>query len=226
MKRPPQKKRLYSMENQRGYNFKILHENNLNYTLKYPIVLYLEISCWFVTNITLGSSLTHLIEYLRIDNFGLFSCKLIIWAFLFYFLFYLIFFVCKLITILAHWCICRKDFADYAEFCFKNFGDRVKNWQTFNEPRVVASLGYDNGFFAPGRCSKAFGNCTEGNSATEPYIVAHNLILSHAAAVQRYRQKYQVNRYYIRRRPLPFDLFIEYMWGKKYTNMPNVMGRA
>ncbi|KAH6822211.1 B-S glucosidase 44 [Perilla frutescens var. hirtella] len=84
-----------------------------------------------------------------------------------------------------------KDFADYAEFCFKTFGDRVKNWQTFNEPRVVAALGYDNGFFSPGRCSKAFGNCSEGNSATEPYIVAHNIILSHSAAVQRYRHKYQ-----------------------------------
>ncbi|XP_031406253.1 beta-glucosidase 44-like isoform X2 [Punica granatum] len=83
-----------------------------------------------------------------------------------------------------------KDFADYADFCFKTFGDRVKNWMTFNEPRVVAALGYDNGFFAPGRCSKAFGNCTAGNSATEPYIVAHHLILSHAAAVKRYREKY------------------------------------
>ncbi|KAJ6340318.1 hypothetical protein OIU77_008137 [Salix suchowensis] len=56
---------------------------------------------------------------------------------------------------------------------------------------VVAALGYDNGFFAPGRCSKAFGNCTVGNSATEPYTAAHHLILSHAAAVQRYREKYQ-----------------------------------
>jgi beta-glucosidase len=87
----------------------------------------------------------------------------------------------------------RKDFADYADFCFKTFGDRVKNWMTFNEPRVVAALGYDNGLFAPGRCSKAFGNCTAGDSATEPYIVAHHLILSHAAAVQRYREKYQVS---------------------------------
>ncbi|XP_054822247.1 beta-glucosidase 44-like isoform X2 [Prosopis cineraria] len=84
-----------------------------------------------------------------------------------------------------------KDYADYAEFCFKTFGDRVKNWMTFNEPRVAAALGYDNGFFAPGRCSKAFGDCSAGNSATEPYIVAHNLILMHAAAVQRYRDNYQ-----------------------------------
>nr|GMD95387.1 beta-glucosidase 44-like [Ipomoea batatas] len=34
-----------------------------------------------------------------------------------------------------------EDFADYAEFCFKTFGDRVKNWFSFNEPRVVAALG-------------------------------------------------------------------------------------
>ncbi|XVF12216.1 hypothetical protein REPUB_Repub08aG0095700 [Reevesia pubescens] len=84
-----------------------------------------------------------------------------------------------------------KDFADFADFCFKTFGDRVKNWMTFNEPRVVAALGYDTGFFAPGRCSKAYGNCTMGRSGTEPYIVAHHLILTHAAAVQRYREKYQ-----------------------------------
>ncbi|CAI0400608.1 unnamed protein product [Linum tenue] len=85
----------------------------------------------------------------------------------------------------------RNDYADYADFCFKTFGDRVKNWMTFNEPRVTAALGYDNGIFAPGRCSKTYGNCTVGNSGTEPYIVAHNLILAHATAVQRYREKYQ-----------------------------------
>lgn len=70
----------------------------------------------------------------------------------------------------------------------------MKNWMTFNEPRVVAALGYDNGIFAPGRCSKAYGNCTQGNSATEPYIVSHHLILAHAAAAQRYRKYYQVKQ--------------------------------
>ncbi|XP_039031403.1 beta-glucosidase 44-like [Hibiscus syriacus] len=84
-----------------------------------------------------------------------------------------------------------KDFADFADFCFKTYGDRVKQWTTFNEPRVVAALGYDTGFFAPGRCSKPYGNCTAGNSGTEPYIVAHHLILAHGAAAQIYRDKYQ-----------------------------------
>ncbi|KAJ8631060.1 hypothetical protein MRB53_024383 [Persea americana] len=82
-------------------------------------------------------------------------------------------------------------YVEYADFCFKIFGDRVKNWFTFNEPRVAAALGYDTGVNAPGRCSSAFGNCTEGDSSTEPYIVTHNFLLSHAGAVHRYRTKYQ-----------------------------------
>ncbi|RZC86139.1 hypothetical protein C5167_026814 [Papaver somniferum] len=65
---------------------------------------------------------------------------------------------------------------------------------TFNEPRVIAALGYDNGIFAPARCSTPFGNCTQGDSSTEPYVVAHHLILPHAAAVQRYRQKYKAKQ--------------------------------
>ncbi|CAM8972635.1 unnamed protein product [Rhodiola kirilowii] len=83
------------------------------------------------------------------------------------------------------------DYASYADFCFSVFGSRVKNWITFNEPKVVATQGYGDGSFAPGRCSKDVGNCTAGDSATEPYIVAHHLILAHATAARRYREKYQ-----------------------------------
>ncbi|XP_016513131.1 beta-glucosidase 44-like [Nicotiana tabacum] len=104
-----------------------------------------------------------------------------------------------------------KDFADYAEFCFKTYGDRVKNWFSFNEPRVVADLGYNTGYFAPGRCSKAFGNCTSGDSATEPYIVAHNLILSHAAAAQRYRDKYQ------EKQKGKFGIILDFVWFEPLT---------
>ncbi|KAM3350521.1 hypothetical protein ACQJBY_022945 [Aegilops geniculata] len=34
-------------------------------------------------------------------------------------------------------------FADYTDFCFKTFGDRVTHWFTFNEPSRVAIGGYD-----------------------------------------------------------------------------------
>ncbi|GFP93126.1 beta-glucosidase 24 [Phtheirospermum japonicum] len=82
------------------------------------------------------------------------------------------------------------DFRDFSELCFKEFGDRVKHWITLNEPFIFTNGGYDGGFLgnlAPGRCS----SCPKGNSATEPYIVAHHLLLSHAAAVQIYKEKYQ-----------------------------------
>lgn len=87
----------------------------------------------------------------------------------------------------------RDDFRDYADLCFKTFGDRVKLWVTMNEANGFAINGYNSGTFPPGRCSNYIGNCTAGNSATEPYIVSHHLLLSHAAAVNLYKQKYQVS---------------------------------
>nr|KAJ0226631.1 hypothetical protein LSAT_V11C100007740 [Lactuca sativa]KAJ0227557.1 hypothetical protein LSAT_V11C100007680 [Lactuca sativa]KAJ0228408.1 hypothetical protein LSAT_V11C100007660 [Lactuca sativa] len=43
------------------------------------------------------------------------------------------------------------DFVDYAEFCFWEFGDRVKHWITLNEPYTFAAMGYAYGTMAPGR---------------------------------------------------------------------------
>ncbi|MEL6275528.1 MAG: family 1 glycosylhydrolase, partial [Bacteroidota bacterium] len=71
-------------------------------------------------------------------------------------------------------------FAEYARICYEHFGDRVKNFITLNEPWVVSILGYHEGIFAPGR-----------KSDSEPYIVAHNLILAHAKAVKVYRENFQ-----------------------------------
>ncbi|KAI3448933.1 hypothetical protein Pfo_005598 [Paulownia fortunei] len=85
------------------------------------------------------------------------------------------------------------DYKDFAELCFKEFGDRVKYWLTFNEPFTFTNGGYDGGFLgnlAPGRCS----SCHQGNSATEPYIVGHHLLLCHAAAVKLYKEKYQATQ--------------------------------
>ena len=86
------------------------------------------------------------------------------------------------------------DFRDYADICFKNFGDRVKHWMTLNEPLTVVQQGYALGIMAPGRCSKFTNpNCTAGDGATEPYVVGHNLILAHGAAHEVYREKYKVS---------------------------------
>ncbi|CDO99725.1 unnamed protein product [Coffea canephora] len=85
----------------------------------------------------------------------------------------------------------QDDFRYYADICFKYFGDRVKYWVTFNEPNVVAIRGYRSGIYPPSRCSASFGNCSTGNSEEEPFIAAHNMILSHAAAVRTYRTKYK-----------------------------------
>ncbi|KAG2566868.1 hypothetical protein PVAP13_7NG237100 [Panicum virgatum] len=84
------------------------------------------------------------------------------------------------------------DYKDYAEVCFKEFGDRVKHWITFNEPWSFCSGGYASGRFAPGRCSPwEQGKCSAGDSGTEPYTVCHHQILAHAETVRLYKQKYQ-----------------------------------
>ncbi|KAG9449110.1 hypothetical protein H6P81_009075 [Aristolochia fimbriata] len=83
------------------------------------------------------------------------------------------------------------DYIEFADLCFKEFGDRVKKWVTINEPSIFATHGYGNGINAPGRCSPSAGNCPAGDSATEPYIVTHNLLLAHSRAVKLYRSKYQ-----------------------------------
>ncbi|XP_076890210.1 beta-glucosidase 11-like [Bidens hawaiensis] len=88
-----------------------------------------------------------------------------------------------------------KDFVAYADVCFREFGDRVLHWTTFNEANVFAFGGYDLGIAPPGQCSYPFGlgaiNCTKGDSTSEPYIVAHHLLLALASTVRLYQKKYQ-----------------------------------
>ncbi|GFZ20734.1 beta glucosidase 13 [Actinidia rufa] len=89
----------------------------------------------------------------------------------------------------------RDDFKDYADICFREFGDRVKHWITLNEPWTYSAAGYAQGVMAPGRCSSWQQlNCTGGDSGTEPYIVSHYQLLAHAAAVKLYRLKYQASQ--------------------------------
>ncbi|MED6222782.1 glycosyl hydrolase 1 [Stylosanthes scabra] len=86
-----------------------------------------------------------------------------------------------------------RDFANYADVCFREFGDRVLYWITVNEPNMVALGGYDLGFLPPQHCSPPFcsNKSIRGNSTTEPYLAVHHILLAHASAVRLYRTKYK-----------------------------------
>ncbi|KAL0338770.1 UNVERIFIED_CONTAM: Oleuropein beta-glucosidase [Sesamum angustifolium] len=101
-----------------------------------------------------------------------------------------------------------QDFAEFAELCFFEFGDRVKFWITQNEPVTFAKNGYVLGSFPPGhgstsahpsaknavghRCCRGVDRtCYGGDAGIEPYIVGHHLIIAHAVAVDIYRRNYQ-----------------------------------
>ncbi|KAK3021055.1 hypothetical protein RJ639_047302 [Escallonia herrerae] len=108
---------------------------------------------------------------------------------------------------------CRKDFVAYADVCFREFGDRVLHWTTFNEANIFTFGGYDEGSTPPRRCSPSCGvNCTKGNSSTEPYIVGHNILLAHASAARLYRKKYKATQHGF------VGLNIYAFWFVPYTN--------
>lgn len=94
----------------------------------------------------------------------------------------------------------------------------MKNWITLNEPWSFSYGGYALGTLAPGRGffppttatrrsiqdllppspysypppSSKQRTTPVGDPGTEPYVVSHNQILAHGAAVKLYRGNYQV----------------------------------
>ncbi|TFB05627.1 Beta-glucosidase 1A [Trichoderma ghanense] len=71
------------------------------------------------------------------------------------------------------------DFENYARVVFAAL-PKVRNWITFNEPLCSAIPGYGSGTFAPGR-----------QSASEPWIVGHNILVAHGRAVRAYRDDFK-----------------------------------
>nr|E3W9M2.1 RecName: Full=Cyanidin 3-O-glucoside 5-O-glucosyltransferase (acyl-glucose); Short=AA5GT; Short=Dc AA5GT; AltName: Full=Acyl-glucose-dependent anthocyanin 5-O-glucosytransferase; AltName: Full=Beta-glucosidase like protein; Short=DcBGLUL; Flags: Precursor [Dianthus caryophyllus]BAJ33501.1 beta-glucosidase like protein [Dianthus caryophyllus]BAL45928.1 acyl-glucose-dependent anthocyanin 5-O-glucosytransferase [Dianthus caryophyllus]BBD75328.1 acacyl-glucose-dependent anthocyanin 5-O-glucosyltr len=67
------------------------------------------------------------------------------------------------------------DFVAYADVCFREFGDRVLHWTTFNEANFLA-----------------FGD--ENTPASALYLSAHHLLLAHASATRLYRENYQASQ--------------------------------
>jgi len=72
-------------------------------------------------------------------------------------------------------------FEQYAEVAFEAFGDRVKNWLTFNEPWVLCYLGYGLDAMAPALNMGGIGE----------YLCSHTLILAHAKAYHLYDDFYR-----------------------------------
>jgi beta-glucosidase len=68
-------------------------------------------------------------------------------------------------------------FEEYAKVCFKELGDVVDRWITFNEPFCVAYMGYYYGYFAPG--------CSDLQKALN---AVHHVNMAHGAAVRAYRK--------------------------------------
>ncbi|KAL3537823.1 hypothetical protein ACH5RR_001189 [Cinchona calisaya] len=102
-----------------------------------------------------------------------------------------------------------KDFCEFAELCFWEFGDRVKHWTTFNEPWSFIYYGYVAGSMPPCRGSSSAEHaehplirhrchhhcafiCEKGDPGVEPYMASRHLLLAHAEAVQIYRKKFKV----------------------------------
>ncbi|OJJ45615.1 hypothetical protein ASPZODRAFT_68694 [Penicilliopsis zonata CBS 506.65] len=82
------------------------------------------------------------------------------------------------------------DYANYARIMFKALSPRVKHWITFNEPWCSSVLGYNTGSFAPGRTSDR-SKSSVGDSSRECWIVGHNLLVAHGAAVKIYREEFK-----------------------------------
>lgn len=72
-------------------------------------------------------------------------------------------------------------FEDYAKVLFQQFGDRVKNWMTFNEPNVFCGDGYGSDTAAPGMNFRGVGD----------YLCMHHVILSHALVYHMYQREFK-----------------------------------
>lgn len=69
-------------------------------------------------------------------------------------------------------------YVDYTVLCFKEFGDRVKNFITFNEAVIFAALGYLSGAHPPGI----------ENDHKKYFQVTHNVFYAHARALIEYKK--------------------------------------
>lgn len=77
-----------------------------------------------------------------------------------------------------------EKFADYARVCFELFGNDVKYWLTFNEPKQTCLGGYADGSKAPAL----------QNPGTAEYQCTHNVLKSHAKAWHIYDTEFRATQ--------------------------------
>ena len=70
------------------------------------------------------------------------------------------------------------DYVDFAQFCFEEYGDKVKHWITINEPWSVVAGQYIIGHFPP-------NNQYELGKAIQSM---HNMMVAHARVVKKYKE--------------------------------------
>lgn len=71
-------------------------------------------------------------------------------------------------------------FTEYCDLCFRTYGDRVRDWITFNEPWCTAVLGYGTGYFAPGIRDREA--C---------YLAGHHQLIAHGKVSRLYRDGFK-----------------------------------
>ncbi|XP_048488631.1 myrosinase 1 isoform X2 [Plutella xylostella] len=72
-------------------------------------------------------------------------------------------------------------FRDYADFCYKTFGGKIKSWITFNEPYEICEDAYGDILKAPAVNSHGVGN----------YLCSDTLLKAHAEAYHLYNETYK-----------------------------------
>ena len=77
-----------------------------------------------------------------------------------------------------------QHFADYSRVVYDKFGDRVKEWITFNEPWVVCVEGYLVGTMAPGL----------KYPKEAPYQCGHTILKAHAESYRLYEREFKTTQ--------------------------------
>lgn len=74
-------------------------------------------------------------------------------------------------------------FEQYAKLLYEEYGDRVKEWLTFNEPSEFCPNGYSNNVWAPGKA--VIGG---------EYYCGHHMLLAHAKAYHLYKDNFKATQ--------------------------------